>query len=447
MIASRIAAAACAAAVLAATGASAQEAPAGSGLTLAAAVARGLERNVAARLAAQQVRTAEGEARLDRSGLLPDVEAHLSAARQTVDLENYGLPLAPGENPIVGPYNVLDARVGASQALWDAEALARARAGRGALEAARLTAKDVRERTAAAVAALYVRAAVAARRIAEVRAQHATAEALLARARALKEAGVAPGIDVLRAAVQEKAERQRVIVAETDFAKAKLALAQAIELPLADDLRLADEVAYVPLAAPEESEALRRAAARFDVQAAQEEIHAAENARAAEKARRLPSLRVSGDFGLTGPDAPSRERTYTVGAALKIPIFEAGRTSARLLAADARLESARARGADLAARAEEDVRAALLDVRAADERVHVAKDAVDLAAEQLRQARDRFEAGVADNLEVVQAQDAAARATDDYLAALYAHNLAKLSLARAVGDAETAAPRLFGGAQ
>jgi outer membrane protein TolC len=102
--------------------------------------------------------------------------------------------------------------------------------------------------------------------------------------------------------------------------------------------------------------------------------------------------------------------------------------------------------ADLRARIDLEVRSALLDVNAAQEALDAAKTGLDLANQQLVQSRDRFGAGVAGNIEVVQSQEAVARATDSYIAALYAHNLSKAALARAAGVAEQAVLSYLGGA-
>jgi outer membrane protein TolC len=115
------------------------------------------------------------------------------------------------------------------------------------------------------------------------------------------------------------------------------------------------------------------------------------------------------------------------------------------LTADASLADRQARLADLAARIEYEVRSALLDLAAADQRTEVARDAVHLAESQLEQARDRFSAGVADGVEVVQAQQAAATAHDNHIASLLADNLAKVRLARALGVAAEGLDRFLGG--
>jgi outer membrane protein TolC len=116
-----------------------------------------------------------------------------------------------------------------------------------------------------------------------------------------------------------------------------------------------------------------------------------------------------------------------------------------VLEADAQLKQARSQLGDLRGRIDYEVRTALLDLNAAAEQVEVARSSVDLAEQALTQSQDRFTAGVADNLEVVQAQEAVASAHESYIQSLYAHNLAKVELAHAIGDAEEGVRRFLNG--
>ena len=415
-------------------------------LTLADAVQRGLRQNLGAILGAQTVRAAEAGRDLTRGGLLPDLNGFLYGSRQEIDLEAYGFPVAPGESPVVGPFNVTDARIYVAQPILDLAALERARAGALGLEAAKHGYRDAREMVVLTCASLYLDAALGASRIEAARAQDAVAVALLERAERLKEAGVVAGIEVLRARVQRAAQRQRVIFYENEFAKQKLALARAIGLPLVQDFDLADKLAYVsaPLLSPGAAidEALR---SRPDLRRAEAALGAAETNRRADRFDGLPSIRFNADVGWIGPTGPRLERTFAVGVGIRVPLFEGGRIRANVRLDDAALAQIRARRDDLRARIEYDVRAALLDVDAAGERVKVAREALDLADEQIRQVQDRFASGVVGNLEVVQAQDALATASDNYLSALYAHNVARLALSRAVGAAERSLPTLLDG--
>jgi outer membrane protein TolC len=410
-------------------------------LTLEDAVQRGLENNLAALTSRDGVRQAEGARDLARSARLPLISAGLSGSRQVIDLEAYGFPPPPGGSPLVGPFNVFDARLYLSQSLLDLEAVDRSRAGSSGVDAARFAAEDAREAVVLGCASLYLRAAADAKRIDAVREQVAVATSLHERAIRLKDAGVVAGLEVLRAKVELESERQRLIVAENDFAKDKLALARAIGLPLEQPFELAESLSYKPSPPVDLDSALQDAyAARADLKQAEAALAAAEATRDADKRQRVPTLHLNADFGLIGPSAPRLETTYMVGLGLRFPLFEGGRIGAHVLQDDAEVSRRRAYLADLRAGVDLDVRSALLDLGAADQRVRVAQGALELAGEQLRQSDDRFAAGVAGNLEVVQAQNALASASDAYLGALYAHNLARLALARARGEAERLLP-------
>jgi outer membrane protein TolC len=324
--------------------------------------------------------------------------------------------------------------------------LNRSHAASSALEAARHDERSVRDLVVLACGQLYLQAIAGESRIASTRAQLATAEALLSLARDRKASGLGAGIDVLRAQVEVEAQHQRLIVAEQQAAQEKLDLARAIGLPLGQPFRLSDSMpsaAEVPLTV---EEATRRAwEERPDLKAARARVGAAEATVKAAQGERWPSLAVSADYGAIGNDVPDSRATFTLGAALEVPLFEGGRLSARVGEAQARLATARARLEDQRASVYYEVQTVFLDLKAAADRVEVAEGTLGLAREQLQQARDRFEAGVADNLEVVQAQQTLAAAEESHIASLYALNAARLGLVYAIGGAEAGYAQILKG--
>jgi outer membrane protein TolC len=211
---------------------------------------------------------------------------------------------------------------------------------------------------------------------------------------------------------------------------------------------LTDKIPYAPLQDISLENALKRAYdTRPDYLAAQDRLAAAEATRKAAGAELLPSLRFDADYGTIGQTVSDSHSTYTVAATVHVPIFEAGRAQARRLEADAEVNRRRAELDNLKGQIDLDVRTSLLDERAASQQLEAAQTSVTLANQELDQARDRFAAGVASNLEVTQAQESVASASETYIAALYAHNLAKATLARAVGIAESAVVQYLGGIQ
>jgi outer membrane protein TolC len=405
-------------------------------LTLADAIQRGLAHNLQALLDEQRVHQAEGARWQALSGLLPNLSTSLSAAREKINLAAFGFT-APGIPQLVGPFNVYDARVRVSQPVIDLGAINQSRAGSHLLEAEKASYADTRSLVVAAVTNLYLVAVADKSRVDAAEAEVKTAEAVHQLAVDQNAAGVVPKLDALRADVELRAARQRLIVVRNDLDKGKLALARAIGLPLGQVFSLADAVPFVPAPALD-VQAISRLAynGRDDYRAAQARVAAAEASLAAARQAHLPTLTVDADYGAIGNTTSSMLATFTAAAAVHLPIFDAGRTRARTIEATAELLSRRAEAEDLRARIYYDVQTAMLDLGAASDQVAVAREAVTVAEQALAQSEDRFRAGVASNLEVVQAQQALTAARENFIASLYSHNVAKASLARAVGLGE-----------
>jgi outer membrane protein TolC len=314
------------------------------------------------------------------------------------------------------------------------------------VDAARYSYQDTRDLVVLVCGNLYLRALAEDSRIAAARAQLETARALHRVAADRKEAGMVPAVDVLRADVFEQERLQRVIVAENRAARAKLDLARAIGLPLGQEFRLADAMPQDAAPQVRLEEALAQAyASRADWKRAQARVREAEASRRSALGEGLPKIDVSADYGAIGQSLSGARATYTLGAALHVPLFEGGKVIGKVIEADATLQAERARLEDLRGRIDYDVRTAFLDLRAASERVSVAAHAAQVAQLQLRQAEDRFEAGVASNIDVVQAQQAAVESAENDIAAAYDRNVARASLARALGVAESAFKQLVRG--
>ncbi len=404
-------------------------------LTLDEAVRRGLRENFTARVQDAELVAARGDRWTAMKDLLPTASARLGFTRQEINLAAFGFSL-PGFPSIVGPFNLHDARLYVSQPVIDLHALYQSRSSAASLSAAELTTKDTRALVALAVRDFYLRAVAGESRLAAARAQSETARALLMQASDLRSAGVVAGIDVLRAQVQVRVEEQRAIAAANEFEKLKLQLARAIGLPLDQAITLADQIPYAPLDSLPLDQALKQAlTARDDYRAAQARLQAAEASRRAAISDNLPSLHVNADYGEIGRTPADTHSTFSIATQVRIPLFDSATTRGHLLEAQGLVARRRAELDDFRARVEYEVRAAFLDVRAADEQLQAARDAVNLAGQELTQTRDRFAAGVAGNIEVIQAQETVATATENYIASLYAHNLAKASLAHAIGGA------------
>jgi len=210
-----------------------------------------------------------------------------------------------------------------------------------------------------------------------------------------------------------------------------------IGLPLGQEFALTDKAPYEPLSTPGLDESLRRAyTSRSDYRAGLSRVRAAELARKAATAGYYPSADLQADYGDIGINPATSNGTFHVAGTVTIPLFQGGKVHGDVLQAEAALRQTRSQLEDLRGRIDNEVRTTLLDLSAAAEQVEVARSSVDLAQQTLSQAQDRFSAGVADNLEVIQAQETVASANENYISSLYAHNLAKVSYARAIGYAE-----------
>jgi outer membrane protein TolC len=415
-------------------------------LSLADVVDRGLRRNLRLLLAEQAVRSAEGERWEALSDLLPHVSGRLAATRQRISLEAFGFTGFPGLPTLVGPFNVFDARVALTESALDFQALHKDRQRREEREAARHSYKDARDLVVLACGNLYFQVLAEQGRINAAKAQLETARALSDLAEDRKKAGLVPAVDLLRAQVEAKAREQELIVAENRLARARLTLARTIGLPLGQEFRLTDRISEAQPSTLGVEEALATAYGnREDWQAAQAQVRAAEAARGAARGEGWPSLEVGADYGVIGQTVGGARPTYALGAALKVPLFEGGKVHGKVLKADAELEAKRAGLEDFRGRIDYEVRTALLDIEAARQRVAVAASALQVAKEQLRQAQDRFEAGVANNIDVVQAQEALAAATESYISSLFDQSVSRAQMARALGMAESAYRELVRG--
>jgi outer membrane protein TolC len=415
-------------------------------LSIGEAIAKALQYNLGLLNAERGVDRARGLREQELADLLPNVNGRVSESRQKVNLAAFGFPIPPGIPAIVGPFNVFDARVYVSQTIFDLKALNDLRAESHNEAAAQHSYRSARDVVVLVAANGYLQALAASSRADSARAQLRTAEALYGQAGDLKASGLVAGIDVLRAEVQVSTARQRASATENDFEKSKLQLARLIGLPVGQSIALSDEMPTLPVPDLTLEQALERAyKARPDYQAALERVQAAEASRRAVTGEALPSVRLNADFGDIGLSVSDARGTFLVAGALNVPIFQGGRVRARLAQADTELRARKAEAEDLRAGIYYDVRSAFLDLRSTTDQLTAATRARDLAAQQLVQASDRFAAGVADNIQVVQAQEAVTLATEQYIAALYGNSVAKALLARGLGVAEESARQYLGG--
>jgi outer membrane protein TolC len=407
-------------------------------LSLEDAVARGLKQNLGGALATDVVTDARGARWQALSELLPNVITDTGFGVHQVNVKAaFGLTIR-GEPPIIGPFGYFDSRAYLRQSAFDWESIERARSSQLQVKSAEFSSKDAREIVVLVIVSNYLLVIAEQSEVESATSQRDTARRLAQQSSDQKTAGVASAVDVLRSQVQLQSREQKLIVAQNTLAKQKLALARAIGLPPGQQFEITTRIPYRELTPSSLDEAIESAyKARADLQGQVNQVRSAELARSGASAERYPSLGVETDYGLSGVNPGSSHGTVDAAATLRIPIFQGGRVHGDVLRADASLTRERQRLEDLRAKIDQEVRDVYLDLDAAAQEVSVEKSAVKLATQTLEQSRDRFISGVTDNIEVVQAQDVLATASDSYIASLYSYNLAKISLARAIGVAES----------
>ena len=405
-------------------------------LTFQDAIELALKNNLGVLLQSYNTITARGQKWKELSALLPNVDGAVDVNAVQDNLAARGLRF-PGFPTVIGPYGFTDARVYLSQSILNLKALNRERGAREDEKAAQFSYKDARDLVVLATGNAYLQALSGGARVETAEAQMQTAQALYNKAADQQNAGLSPAIDTLRAQVEFQNRQQQLIVARNDFAKQKLALVRAIGLPVGQEIALTSKAPYDAIATLGVEASVQRAyASRSDYLAAAQQVRAAEHYRKGASAEYFPTIDATADYGDLGVNFGNSHGTFTVAGRLNIPIFQGGKVHADVLQSEATLRQARAQLDNLRGQIEYEVRTALLDIEAADQQVQVARSSVDLAEQTLMQARDRFSAGVTDNLEVVQAQQTVAGAHESYISSLYAHNLAKIELVRAMGYAE-----------
>lgn len=423
------------------------------------AIDRGLRNNLGLLLAGEQTEAARGQRWQELSTLLPNIGATIQEDVQTQSLAALGFNklapffAAPGAPPAAFPrvtpaFNYFDARIGLSQSLFNFRNLERERAALENIKASELTYKQAREMVVLAVGNAYLQAIAASARVETSEAQVKAAQALYDKASDQQKAGVTPAIDTLRSQVELQARQQQLIVARNDLAKLALSVARVIGLPPGQQFVLTEKAPYQALTPlPLETYLQRAYAERSDYLSALAQVRSAEISKKAAFAGHYPTVDLQANLGDIGVNPSQSNGTWQVNGGINIPIFAGNRVHADLLQADSRLNQARSQLGDLRGRIDYEVRTALLDLNAAADQVNVARSSVELAEQTLTQSQDRFTAGVADNLEVVQAQESVASAHESYIQSLYAHNLAKVELAFAIGDAEQGVRRYLKGIQ
>ena len=409
-------------------------------LTLHEAIDRGLKTNLGLLISGSANESARGERLRALSALIPQLNGRAGVTDEELDLKTVGFSLnLPGISipTVAGPFHYTDVRASASWTVFDYTALKNYSASRETKRAAQLSMLDARDLVVQATANGYLQVIADASRVEAIRSQVETSQALYDRAVDQQQAGTAAGIDVLRSQVELKQQQQRLLAQTNQFEKDKLTLGRVIGMPAGQEFNTSETAPFGPLASLTQDQALQTALQRRpDFQSGKARVREAEETVKAARGERYPTAAVTADYGDVGPTLGDSHGTFSVVASATIAVFDGGRIAGDVVQARSALKQRQDELADLGGQIEYQVRTAFLDIRSAADQVAVALDNLDLANQTLTQARDRFSAGVSDTVEVVQAQESVATANDTLISALFAHNVAKVALARALGGTE-----------
>ena len=416
-------------------------------LSLAEALTRGLAYNLGAVGMAHTVRQTGAQVTVARSALLPNVNGSLAETVEQTNLAAFGLRVnVPGFHfpTVAGPFNFFDLQVGLSQTVANMTALDNYRSARATARASRFSLEDARDVITLAVGGAYLQVLAAQARVEAALVQLETANAVFHQSTEQHTEGLLGQLAVDQNQVRTLTQQQQIITLRNDLDKQKINLARITGLAPNSAYELTDSFPFSPAPVQGVDAAVALAQKqRADLKAAQAQVEAAAKALAAARAERLPSVSVSGDYEIIGVNPAQSHGAFTAVGTLSIPVWQGGRVAGDIAQAESVLAQRRAELEDTRGQIEAEVRSAYLDLEAAAGQVEVARKNLQVAQETLQMTRARMEAGVTNTLEVVQAQQTLASSQLDLINSVFAHNLAKLSLARAQGRAADQLPSLL----
>jgi outer membrane protein len=408
-------------------------------LTLDQAVGLALKQNPTAQIAVIQAAQSVQDKNVARAALMPEVDASAKEQVQRINIQAQfgGENIFPGIPKAFGPFPTFSAGPSLAAPLFDLTLWRRYQAAREGVIASKANSLSTREQVILLVVSQYIGTL---RAVADVQASQSRvdlAQALYDQAADLQKEGVGTGIDTLRANVELQNEKQRLIEAQADRERSLFGLSRILNLDPRQVLELADSLNFFDTPQPETEPSIDAALSdRQEWKALKSEIRSAELQKKEARDSRLPSLRVDGNWDYLGTHPNNGTDTYTYVASANMPIFTGGRIHAEVVRADLEIRLLQQQQDDLRNSIALDVKTALINLTSARNEVGVAKLGIELSNQEVDQARDRFRAGVANNIEVIQAQDSLARANDNQIAALYRFNQARADYARSIGQME-----------
>ena len=375
-----------------------------------------------------------------RSGLLPSISLAGSWSNRTLNPKALGFSFA-GVPSLIGPFDVVDGRVQLQQTIFDFSNLKRVSAAKSQVTAASAEGSATEEASAQIVAVAYARATRAQAVLGARRADSSLAAELVTLAIAQQQAGVTASIDVTRARVQLSESAGRLILAQSQLERARIELARSLGLDTATPIELSDtlslELGAATVPTDRNAAVAQALEQRPDLTAELARGNAARTAASAISAEGLPRIGLAADYGLSGNQFPDAVSTRALAVQVTLPVLDGFRREGRLSEQKSVAQQSDVRARDLRQQVAADVDGALIDLRSAASQQMIARERLSLATEEVSQARQRFEAGVAGNIEVITAQESLVRAREADIDARYAALAARIALARSVGSAHT----------
>jgi outer membrane protein len=408
-------------------------------LTLNQAVSLAIKQNPTAQIALIQALQAVQDKNVARAALLPEVDASVKEQTQRINVRAQfgGEGIFPGIPTALGPFPIFSAGPSIVAPVFDLTLWRRYQTSQNTLDASRANSLSTREQVILLVVSQYIGTLRAVADVQASRSRVDLAQALFDQAADLQKEGVGTGIDTLRANVELQNEKQRLIEAEADRERSLFGLSRLLNLDPRQVIELGDALGFFDTPQPEVEPSIEQALGdRQEWKSLNSQIKAAESEKKEASDSRLPNLRVDGNWAYLGTHPNDAVSTYTFTASVNMPVFTGGRIHAEIVRSNLEIQLLQQQQDDLRNSIALDVKTALINLTSARNEVQVANLGIKLSTEEVDQARDRFRAGVANNIEVIQAQDALARANDNQIAALYRFNQARADYARSIGQME-----------
>jgi outer membrane protein len=406
-------------------------------LTLDQAVNMALKQNTTAQIAVLTAAQSVQDKNSARADLLPQANLDVSDTVERINLQAFLGQKITGFPQHGGPFQIFQAGPSFGMPIFDLTLFRRYQAARDLANAGKADSLSTREQVILLVVSQYIGTL---RNIADVQASQSRvdlAKALYDQAADLQKEGVGTGIDTLRANVELQNENQRLITAEANRETSIYGLSRLLNLDPRQKIELADSLRFFETPQPDMEASIEEGlSTRQEWKSLQEQVRATEHDKKAASESRLPSLKFQGNWAYTGTSSTTGIPTYNYAVQATMPLFTSGKIHAEIVRADLGIQKLQQQQADLRNQIALEVKTALINLDSARNEVTVANLGVQLSKEEVDQARDRFKAGVANNIEVIQAQDSLARANDNQIAALYRFNQARADLARSIGQME-----------